>query len=312
MAGTKIFISYRRDDTADEAKRLEEQLEELQGGVFRDVSDIEAGDHFPKKLEKALSESDFVIVVIGKKWMSVRDQRGNLRINDPRDFVRREISYAFRRIEKDEFVDIIPVLVQGARMPKRDELPGDICTLADINAHRIAGETFEEDVVELSKRIGALAKKQSQKAGNVLDEIDEIADFEGGLGKIISLRPAAAKNPAIRDLPELATWHCSVISPEFAGGRLDLQFETRQSQAFDGEFLSGRRDKIEGHWQLGIGRGGSLVLGLKGNTHEGYPVELHIPIEQKAGERSYSGRDDSGRFYRLEWLRRGREPEHRL
>ncbi len=82
----------------------------MQGGVFGDVSDIEAGDYFPKKLEKGLSGTDFVIVVMGKKWRSVCDQPGNLRINDPRDFVRREISYALRRIEKDEFVNIIPVL----------------------------------------------------------------------------------------------------------------------------------------------------------------------------------------------------------
>jgi len=44
MRGTGIFISYRRDDTTDEAKRLDAQLADLQGQVFRDVTAIHVAE----------------------------------------------------------------------------------------------------------------------------------------------------------------------------------------------------------------------------------------------------------------------------
>ena len=311
MTTTKIFISYRRDDTADEAKQLQEQLENLHEQVFRDVAAIDVGEKFPKRIMAALKEAGFVIVVIGKRWLNITDERGRRRLENPNDFVRREIKYSLGRAERDKFLDIIPVLVQGARMPRAEELPDDLRALAEINAHRIVSETFADDVEELFKRIHSLSGQHSSRADASLDELDEALGGQT-LGEAVSVRPMAAGKPELRDLPELATWHCSIVSPEFAGGRLDLQFETRESLAFDGQFLSGRRDKIEGYWRLGIGRGRSLVLSLKGSTHEGYPFELHIPIEQKAGERSYSGRDESGRFYRLEWSRRAEWSENRF
>lgn len=316
MAEAKIFISYRRDDTADEAKQLEEQLEELQGQVFRDVSAIEVAEKFPKRIEAALKEADFVIVVVGKKWLSIPDERGRRRLENPNDYVRREIKYSLRRAESDELMDIIPVLVQGARMPKAGELPDDIKALAEINAHRIAPETFADDVEELSKRINALRGRQSSRAGELLDELDE-ALGEKTLGEAASLRPTAAGKPELRDLPELATWQCTITGrggydPVLGGGKGEFRFETMESGMFEGKLLEPRSVKIEGRWQLGMGKAGSLVMTLSGSTFDGMDFNMEIPIEQKAGERSYSGRDDFGRFYRLEWRRRTERPGSRF
>ena len=297
MSKTKIFISYRHDDTADETKQLEEQLEKLQGKVFRDVSAIDVGEKFPKRIEAALKEADFVIVVIGKKWLSIPDERGRRRLENPNDFVRREIKYSLRRAESDVFVDIIPVLVQGARMPKAEELPDDLRALVEINAHRIGSETFADDVEELSKRIKALTGQHSTRADEFLDELDEGL---GGktLGETASISPAAAGKPELRDLPELATWQCTI------GGGIDLRFETKESGTFEGKLLKPHGIKIEGTWRLLPGSGGSLVMTLEGSTFDGENIILNIPIERKAGERSYSGKDSQGNYCRLEWTRR--------
>ena len=297
MAKTKIFISYRRDDTADETKRLEEQLEKLQGQVFRDVSAIDVGEKFPKRIETALKEADIVIVVIGKRWLNISDERGRRRLENPNDYVRREIKYSLRRAESDELMDIIPVLVQGARMPKAEELPDDLRALTEINAHRIVSETFADDVEELSKRINALRDRQSSRAGELLDELDEALGGET-LGETASVRPMAAGKPELRDLPELATWQCTI------GGGIDLRFETKESGTFEGKLLKPRGIKIEGTWRFLLGSGGSLVMTLEGSTFDGEDITLNIPIERKVGERSYSGKDGQGNYCRLEWTRK--------
>jgi len=305
MAKTKIFISYRRDDAAKEAEQLEEQLEKLQGQVFRDVSAIEVAEKFPKRIVAALKEADIIVVVIGKKWLNISDGRGRRRLEDPNDFVRREIKYALRRAETDPFMDIIPVLVKGARMPKAGDLPDDLRALAEINAHRIASDTFADDVEELSKRMSKLRGQHSTRADEFLDKIDEEL---GGrpLGEGASFLPMHAGKPELRDLPELATWRCSI------GGGMDLQLETKESGAFEGKLRKPRAIEIEGTWRFTPGGGGSLVLTLEGCTFDGEDIKLQIPVERKAGERSYSGRDGRGNYCRLEWIRRRERSENRL
>jgi hypothetical protein len=297
MARTKIFISYRRDDTADEAQQLQEQLEKIYGQVFRDVAAIGVGEKFPKRIVAALKEAGFVIVVIGKRWLNIADERGRRRLEDPNDFVRREIKYSLRRAESDKLLDIIPVLVQGARMPKAEELPDDLRALAEINAHRIVSETFADDVEELSKRIKALIGQHSSRADEFLDELDEALGGQT-LGEAASVRPMAAGKPELRDLPELATWQCTI------GGGTDLRFETKESGTFEGKLLKPHGIKIEGTWRLLLGSGGSLVMTLEGSTFDGEDIMLNIPIERKVGERSYSGKDSQGNYCRLEWTRR--------
>jgi hypothetical protein len=309
MAQTRIFISYRRDDSAEESAEIEDVLERSQGRVFRDVSAIQAAERFPKKIKKALDEADYVVVVIGKSWLDARDESGDRRIDNSHDFVRREISYGLTRLEGGELVHVIPVLVQGAKMPRQSELPDDLYALAEINAHRIRNKTFEEDVLKLSDRIDRLDKEQTATANGFLDELDELADFSGGLDEIVSVRPSAAGNPTLRGLPELAIWQCSILSSggydeDLGGERVELRFETDDSGAFEGELLQPRSVEIEGEWRLGMGRQGSLVMILSGSTFDGDNLERRIPIERKAGKRSYTGRDDLGRFYRLEWLQR--------
>ncbi|MGH8639693.1 MAG: toll/interleukin-1 receptor domain-containing protein, partial [Burkholderiales bacterium] len=106
----KIFISYRRQDSAANALGIGQYLEHEFGrrNVFIDV-DMRAGAKFPEVLEERLAECKVMVVLIGPDWLDARDELGNRRLEDPTDWVRLEISRALRRN-----ITVIPVRVNGA------------------------------------------------------------------------------------------------------------------------------------------------------------------------------------------------------
>jgi hypothetical protein len=122
-----IFISYRRDDSADICDRLQDRLMWRLGKqrVFRDVTGILAGSDWLQSINQHIVSADVVIVVIGPHWYDIRDGQGQQRIIDPQDLVHREVATAIRLGKV-----IIPVLVNGAMMPLPQSLPPDIAQLA--------------------------------------------------------------------------------------------------------------------------------------------------------------------------------------
>src|SRR4051794_21843687 len=112
--GPGIFISYRRDDTPGEAGRLAADLGRHFGDerVFLDVATIQPGADFRQAIEAAVRNAVVVVVVIGRDWLTIRDARGQRRLDNPDDVVRLEVAAALRH-EKP----LIPVVVRGATMP---------------------------------------------------------------------------------------------------------------------------------------------------------------------------------------------------
>lgn len=214
-------------------------------------------------------------------------------MDDTHDFVHREVRYALQHLGGDYSLGgVIPVIVQNATMPKATELHPDIRPLAGINGFCVDPETFNEDVAALSKMIKALWPTE-QKADRILDMID--ADLGPSEMKFYPT-PASAKNPELHDLPEVAKWQC-VIS-----NGLELRFQTRESGAFEGQLLKPRNVRIEGFYNFHFGPRKTLCMLLKGSTFDGESFEFDIPIERRAGERSYSGSNDLGDYFRLEWF----------
>ena len=97
-----IFISYRRDDTAGHAGRLFDRLAEHFGRerVFMDVDTIQPGQDFAEVIGERVRSSGAVIVLIGKEWLLATDASGDIRLNDPADFVRLEIVSALQRRQR--------------------------------------------------------------------------------------------------------------------------------------------------------------------------------------------------------------------
>jgi hypothetical protein len=160
----RIFISYRRGDTAAYARRLYDALVERFGDdqVSMDIDAIEPGVDFVERVEHAVDSCDVFISLIGPDWLTVSDSRGGRRVDDPADFVRREIEAAL-----DRHVRLIPVLVQGAEMPPGDELPAPLAPLARRNALQIRDTTWHEDVRRL---IATLEKVEGTAARYEADE----------------------------------------------------------------------------------------------------------------------------------------------
>jgi hypothetical protein len=141
-----IFISYRREDSQGEALHLCEDLKEQFGSdrVFMDVTGIDPGKDFRKAIENAVTTCDALVVMIGKDWIDAVDEEGKRRFDNPKDFVRIETAAALRRD-----IPVIPVLVQGAAMPRPDQLPPDMEALTWRNAFEIRHNRWRIDVAEL-------------------------------------------------------------------------------------------------------------------------------------------------------------------
>ena len=126
MKRPRIFISYRRDQNTIHAGWIHDRLtrEFGKGSVFLDHS-IEPGEDFVQVLIEKLNSCDILLAVIGRSWLNVTDSSGRSRIHSPEDFVAFEIREALHRN-----VRVIPILVDGGRMPGRNDLPEDLVSLA--------------------------------------------------------------------------------------------------------------------------------------------------------------------------------------
>lgn len=150
MAG--IFLSYRRGPGASEAAgRLYDRLAAHfgQSNVFMDVDTVRPGADFVEAIDRAVASSEAVLALIDPQWAT--DGSGRNRIADEGDYVSLEIRTAL-----EGGVPVIPVLVLGAQMPQRDQLPPDLQPLARRQAVVLSHERFTTDVLPLERELSAL------------------------------------------------------------------------------------------------------------------------------------------------------------
>jgi len=147
-AAGRIFLSYRREETAYPAGWLYDRLADRYGDgqVFKDVDSIQLGDDFVEVITAAVGSCDVLLALIGEEWLSITDALGRRRLDDPDDFVRLEIEAALTRN-----VRVIPILVDGARMPRADELPDSLARLVRRQALELSPNRFDFDTSRLLK-----------------------------------------------------------------------------------------------------------------------------------------------------------------
>lgn len=148
----RVFVSYRREDSAAYAGRIQERLRRALGRnrLFMDVDNVPFGVNFAKFLQDELHRCDVLLVVIGRNWLGARGDDGRRRLDKPDDIVRTEIATALRRN-----IRVIPMLLDGAAVPKADELPEELKDLALSNALDLRHASFNNDISRLIRSLKA-------------------------------------------------------------------------------------------------------------------------------------------------------------
>lgn len=156
VTASKIFICYRRDDSAPYAGRIFADLRSHDLPVFMDLG-IEIGDRFDAEIEREIASCDAVLVIIGQNWLTATDEDGRDRLTKPDDYVRREIAIALQR---DDVV-VIPLLVRQASMPRASALPEPLVALAGRRAFEIRDDRWNDDLRVVVDRLRRLPGREA-------------------------------------------------------------------------------------------------------------------------------------------------------
>ncbi len=189
----KVFISYRRDDSAHAADRIYEALIRAlpKDHVFIDIEKLPPGTIYSEVLREWVANCDVLLALIGQRWLSAAEpETGKRRLDSPDDFVRLEIREA---LEQDKAV---PVILDGTKMPEAHELPDDLKRLSRLQAQFIERRTFDTDTKRLISWI-----------------------FSTQFGPQPQLGPEPEPLPVIPETVRIPDGHFSMGSPPAEAGR---------------------------------------------------------------------------------------------
>jgi hypothetical protein len=131
-----------------------------------------------------VTSSDALLAVIGSNWVSPR-------LKDPDDWVRLEIAHA---LAGD--VRVVPILVEGAKMPAASDLPADLSALTHRHAVDLSETSWHAQVAELLDRLEAAVR------GDETVSVDDLmANFKEQLqsdpkGRGLACQLASESGPA--------------------------------------------------------------------------------------------------------------------
>jgi hypothetical protein len=139
----RVFISYRSSDSPGYAALLYLELSHRFGSevVFLDTQSIPAGGDFAQYLFGQLRGCRSMLAVIGPRWLTAAGPAEQRPVDDPRDWIRRELVVAF-----GDGIPVIPVLTDDADMPGQADLPADIAALARCQYRRLRHSDIRADL----------------------------------------------------------------------------------------------------------------------------------------------------------------------
>jgi len=253
----RLFVSYRREDSAGFAGRLTDALESIygEGSVFRDVDDIPPGEDFAQVIQRGLDQVAAVLVVIGPGWLE-SSSAGQRRLDHEDDFVRREIEGALA-LRKP----LLPVLVGGATMPAAEALPAPIRPLAARQALALRDASWRSDIGALQAALQPLLDAGANRAGRLADEA------------------RAAALPAAR----VRRRHLLALGVALAAGIVALLFAGRIDEppavvALDGAWVG----RVEYPW--GVALDERFELAIRDGIVSGSASFLGVPRSIESGE----------------------------
>jgi formylglycine-generating enzyme required for sulfatase activity len=97
-----------------------------------------------------------MLAIIGPNWVDARDEKtGNRRIDDPEDWVRVEIERALARK-----IPVIPVLVAGAALPSKSDLPQSLQPLLKHQGATLTTNGFRYEMAGLARDVANLTVRR--------------------------------------------------------------------------------------------------------------------------------------------------------
>src|SRR5688572_8093032 len=118
-----------------------------------DVAKIAPGQRFDQAIQDHIENSKVVLAVIGRRWLET-DEAGIKRLDDPEDYVRKELTIGLARKER-----VIPVLVEDAQDLRSELLPEPLKELALCQRLRVSHERFRSDTEQVIKAVEFKLKK---------------------------------------------------------------------------------------------------------------------------------------------------------
>lgn len=149
-----VFISYRSLDSQGFGDLLYFGLAYRFGEdlVFLDCESIRAGTDFVTELLERVRSARVVLAVIGPGWLDATDPAtGRRRIDDPDDWIRRELVEAFTL-----GIRVIPVLIDQTDLPSADDLPADIAALSRGQSMRLRGRESATGLMGIIRELTTL------------------------------------------------------------------------------------------------------------------------------------------------------------
>lgn len=152
--------------------------------VFKDVDKLHPGHKFKSKLDEIIAECDIALVIIGEKWAGAEDEGGRSRLHDQGDYVRKEVEAVLRRD-----IPIIPLVIEGASVPKAKNLPDELQELVEWQAVSIHYDPyFHKDMEYLADNLKELIGKERENES-------------GSLRRLFQLWPAASRTKIRESVP---------------------------------------------------------------------------------------------------------------
>jgi diguanylate cyclase (GGDEF)-like protein len=177
----RIFLSYRRQDDPGFTNAIFQRLELAFGRaqLFMDTGGyLQLGENFILALEAQVASCDVLLAIIGPRWLQTLKERDA----STADFVAIEIQAALGQQKR-----VVPVLVNGADIPRAEELPDGLRPLTFCQASRLSHERFAADCDGLIKDLHSLlaaaaaasiAAEQDSLREAQVGEVDGSADFD--------------------------------------------------------------------------------------------------------------------------------------
>lgn len=149
---TQVFLNYRSADKDFGVPMIDAALSSRFGSdaVFLASKSVTLGGAWQTEMFDAVERSVALLVIMGRNWLNSVDQNGNRRIDQPDDFVRREILLAHELDKR-----IIPVRLDTPRLTS-NQLPAELRWLVERQDIEIRFRAAKLDVDRLADKLKVL------------------------------------------------------------------------------------------------------------------------------------------------------------